>query len=376
MSPHVTHPQTGIPDCTLVTACFCVHNKNKHALSTEQIRENMEALMKSPVYLIIHCDATMYPIIKEVRAPYDHLTVYHVTTLSELWTYQYEDQVNQNRAISWPTRDERTGTDSHLITCNKPSFVLDAIDQNPFQTSTFGWIDCFLQKNMKKIAEDYAPSLLPHILSNVSPDKYYIQVLNVADKKYKQPENKREFYERYRYVACGSFFTCGRDIGIKVLTRLRDIFVETTQAGWGHSEEMFYLEILDEFYDDIHRGYGDYGQILNNIIRPTKNLRYVCTHIFRQYFQRGYNKECYDCGKALLHEIKSHRVSVDSEVHFQTAFLYYVATFYHKHDEAKAAAQYVLDICRLHPNIRAEWDKNPGFYKDQLQYAIQVPEGF
>jgi hypothetical protein len=53
-----------------------------------------------------------------------------------------------------------------------------------------------------------------------------------------------------------------------------------------------------------------------------------------------------------------------------------VATFYHKHDEAKAAAQYVIDICNLHPNIRAEWDKNPSFYKNQLQFAIQVPEGF
>jgi hypothetical protein len=317
----------------------------------------------------------MLPIIQQLRAPYGHLTVYKVTTLADLWSFQYEEQVNQNRAISWPTRDARTGTESHLITCNKPSFVLDVIHENPFQTSKFGWIDSFTQKNMKKIAENYTPNLLPHILSNIT-DKFHIQVLNVSDKKYKKPENKREFYQRYHYIACGSFFTCGKDIGQKVLTRLKDIFVETTKAGWGHSEEMFYLEILDEFYDDIHRSYGDYGQILNNFIQPTRNLRYVYTHVFSHYYRLGYNKECHDCGNVLLDEIKSHRISVDSDVHFQVAFLFYVATFYYKHSEAKAAAEYLLDICRLHPSIRAEWDKNPGFYRDQLQFATEVPEGF
>jgi len=367
--------RTGIPDCTLVTACFCLHHKNTKALSPEQITENIQTLLSIPIYLVIYCDAEMYSIIQQLRAPYDHLTAYKVTTLADLWSFQYEEQVNKNRAISWPTRDARTGTESHLITCNKASFVMDTIHQNPFHTSKFGWIDAFTQKNMKKIAENYTPNLLPHILSNIT-EKFHIQVLNVGDKKYKKPENKREFYERYHYIACGSFFTCGREIGLKVLTRLNEIFVETTNTGWGHSEEMFYLEILDEFYDDIQRSYGDYGQILNNFIRPTKNLQYICSHIFRNYFQKGYNKECHDCGKILLDEIKSHRVSVDAATHFQFAFLYYVATFYHKHQEAKAAAQYVIDICQLHPSIRAEWDTNPGFYRDQLRFATEVPEGF
>lgn len=370
----IKHPQTGIPDCTLATACFCLHHKNKKALSPEQITENIQTLLSIPIYLVIYCDAEMYPIIQKLRAPYDHLTVYKVTTLADLWSFQYEEQVTRNRAICWPTRDERTGPESHLLTCNKPAFVLETIHQNPFQTSKFGWIDCFAGPNMKRIAQNYTPNMLPYILSNIT-DKYHIQVMNVCDKKYKKPENKREFYERYHYIVCGGMFTCGREIGLKILPRLQEIFIEATKAGWGHGEEMLHLEILDEFYDDIHRSYGDYGQILDNFIRPTQNLKYVYSLIFRQYFQKGYNKECYDCGKILLDEIKSHRVSVDAATHFQFAFLYYVATFYHKHQEAKAAAQYVIDICQLHPSIRAEWDTNPGFYRDQIRFATEVPEG-
>ena len=34
------------------------------------------------------------------------------------------------------------------------------------------------------------------------------------------------------------------DPGTKFLSRLKEIFVETMMQGFGHGEEMFYLEIL------------------------------------------------------------------------------------------------------------------------------------
>ena len=97
-----------IPDCTLTTSCFCVHNKNTNAFSVEEIIENIEELMKVPIYLVIYCDTKMYPIVKEQREKYGlgHLTHYNVIEQSDLWTYQYEAQVNQNREKYWPSRDQ------------------------------------------------------------------------------------------------------------------------------------------------------------------------------------------------------------------------------------------------------------------------------
>jgi hypothetical protein len=364
-----------IPDCTLTTACFCVHDKNNHAFSIEQIIENIEDLMKVPVYLVIYCDAIMFPIIKEQRSQYDHLTEYNVVELRDLWTYQYEEQVNKNREIFWGTRDPRAGTDSHLINCNKCNFVLNTIDKNPFQTSKFGWIDCFLRKHMKKISEDYSPNMIPYVLSNID-DKFHLQVLNVTDKKYKNPEHTREFYQEYRYIMCGSFFTCGKEIGIKVFNRLREVFVEATNAGFGHGDELLHLEILDEFYDDIHRSYGDYGQILNNFIKPTRNFHYIYYLIFKKYFDYGYQKECYDCGKILLDQIKSHNVHIGEHLQFQIAFQFYITTYYYKPEESAAAAQYIIDMCKINPNMKREWNNNSQYHKEQLKYVIDVPEDF
>jgi hypothetical protein len=35
------------------------------------------------------------------------------------------------------------------------------------------------------------------------------------------------------------------------MSRLKDNFAEMTNQGYRHGEEMFYLEILDKFYDYI-----------------------------------------------------------------------------------------------------------------------------
>jgi hypothetical protein len=368
-----------IPDCTLTTACFCLHDKNKYYLSVEKIIENIETLMMVPVYLVINCDSTTYPVIKNIRdnLNFGHITKYNVIELHDLWTYQYEDQVNKNRETFWETIDPRTGTDSHLIAFNKFDFVLKTIDENPFQTSKFGWIDCFIRKNAEKISKNYSPNMIPYILSNIT-DKFHIQILNVTDKKYKLPENKKEFYQKHRYIVCGNFFTCGKDSGTKILNRLKEIFIETTNAGFGHGDEMLYLEILDEFYDDIVRSYGDYKQILNNFIEPTMNYYYIYYFIFKKYYDIGYQRECYDCGKVLLNQIKSYKVNINVSacIHFDLAFQFYVTTFYYKHEESSSAAQYIIDICKMFPKIKNEWNKFPSFYREQLQHVVEIPADF
>ena len=73
--------------------------------------------------------------------------------------------------------------------------------------------------------------------------------------------------------------------------------------GYGHGEEMLYLDVLDDFYDDIVKSYGDYGQIINNYINPTCNLNYIYNNIIKSYLNFGYNKECSDCCKKVLYSI-------------------------------------------------------------------------
>ena len=72
-------------------------------------------------------------------------------------------------------------------------------------------------------------------------------------------------------------------------------------AGYGHGEEMFYLEVLDEYKDQIRGTYGDYGQILDNFIYPTRNIEYVFHTIMANYQRYGYHAE-YAAAAAQLKE--------------------------------------------------------------------------
>lgn len=343
------------PSCTLVTACFDLHKYNPKCRTTEECLHLIDPLLQIPVYLVIYGSKTTIPAIRARRHKYDAITQYIEMEITDLWTYQFLDQVKQNRAKYWPTRDERTCAESHIICCNKFDFVMETISINPFNTTHFGWIDAYLGTPLKevhqtpiaslsqaypntehhrctstpitapapapdtstpiantkgvpqglRICENYTQTTIPRILRTIADEwkssKFHIQILNACEKRFKEPQHKHEYYNQYRWITCGGFFVTAPDAGIAILSRLKEIFVETTMAGYGHGEEMFYLEVLDEYKDQIRGTYGDYGQILDNFIYPTRNIEYVFHTIMANYERYGYHAK-YAAAAAQLKE--------------------------------------------------------------------------
>jgi len=384
------------PNCTLVTACYDLHKYNTKCRTTAECLNLIDPLLKIPVYLVIYGSKTTIPAIRARRHKYDKITKYIEMELEDLWTYQFLEQVKQNRAAYWPTRDERTCAESHIICCNKFDFLLETMTINPFNTTHFGWIDAYLGKASDKVLADYkvsiapkgdqkastlqgdqkasslqgdqnaldpsgtkdlkdpkgcqkvstlpstpsgtkevpicdtlriceayTPATVPRILRTIADewksDKFHIQILNVCDKRFKDPANKREYYNQYRWIMCGGFFLTAIDAGITILSRLKEIFVETTLAGYGHGEEMFYLEVLDEYSDQIRGTYGDYGQILDNFIYPTQNIEYVYHTIFERYKQYEYTREANALATQLLEAADKSWVIINDDTYTELA---------------------------------------------------------
>lgn len=341
------------PNCTLVTACYDMHKYNPKSRTTAECLHLIDPLLQIPVYLVIYGCKTTMPAIRARRHKYAAITKYIEIELEDLWSYQFLPQVKENRAKYWPTRDERTCAESHIICCNKFDFVLETISINPFNTTHFGWIDAYLGSPLKeahhvpqvhresplmslsetdrlkeahhvpqalhhvpsqalhhvpqalkettarepslRICENYTNTTVPRILRTIADEwnssQFHIQILNVCDKRFKEPQYKREYYNQYRWLVCGGFFVTSPEAGVPILSRLKEIFVETTMAGYGHGEEMFYLEVLDEYKDQIRGTYGDYGQMLDNFIYPTRNAEYIYHVIMANYKKHGYTDE-------------------------------------------------------------------------------------
>ena len=359
-----------IPDCTLVTSCFVLSNYNHHLRDINESIQTMETLLKVPCYLIIFCDSSSIEKIKEIRNKYhfENITYYIQKELHELDYFSYVDVIRKNREKYHPTKDARTSPESHFICCSKFNFVLKAIELDPFHTKKFGWIDSNVKTNFEKICRDYKNNMLLKVLHNCN-DQFNIQILNVCDKKFKESKNKREFYQQYQWIVCGCLFVTTKEIGKKILTRLNENFIQTTEEGYGHGEEMIYLEILDEFYDDIHRSYGDYNTILNNFVKQKKDFHYVYHQIVQKYLHFGYYKECIDCCKKLLISYENFEVEINYQLYFNILFSYYISSYYENMNIAKEIAKKIRLLIETNQDIQNIYHQNSSYYDSQLKFC-------
>lgn len=346
-----------IPDCTLVTSCFDLSKYHSHARTNDKALKGIDILLKLPIYIIIFGNSELLNNIKERRNSYgyENMTHYVFIEYEEIWSSQFTDIVKSNREKYWPTRDLRTCPESHLLCCNKFDFVLKGIELNPFNTSTFGWIDSnlYVDENTNKICENYTMNKLPFVLQHIKKDKFHIQIINVVDKKYKEINLKKEYYQQYRWLVSGCLFTCGIEVGIKILNKLKQNVKNTTLNGYGHGEEMLYLEILDDFYDDIERSYGDYRQTLNNFIYTTKNVGYIYYNIISNYYNHNYYKECYDCCKHIIYSIENNLIEDDIDYGiYVNIYRYYLLSSINCNVDSYKIVDKVNQICNINKSFK------------------------
>lgn len=360
---------SNIPDCTLTTACYLLTKYYPYSRSLEQTLEYIDLLLSVPCYLVIYCNKELESSIQNVRSnKYNlgHLTKIIVKELEELWCYPLVQKIKTNREEYWPTRDDRISPESTALVFNKFNFVLQTIEDNPFQTSKFGWIDANIQPNGAKICEnDFHKNLL--FTLHHTTHKFHLQILNVEDKKYRILENKKEYYQQPRWVAVGCLFTTNAQRGFKILKRLQDVCKETVNAGFGHGEEYFYLDILDEFYDDIQKSYGDYRQTLHNFIFPTKNFVYIYWNIIMRNFHFGYYRDSIDAINALLYSFDNFHTEINYDLYVRLYAVLYLS-YLHLNDNIMTSI--------ISSKINYYYKMNPYFRNQfiQLQYIVGLDD--
>jgi tetratricopeptide (TPR) repeat protein len=348
-----------IPDCTLTTCCLHINGKR----SVEELTKQSLCVLRLPVYLVVYCDKITFPYLFDYRKACNltDVTIFKIIELSDMWSYSLYHKVLDNRKNYFPTKDERTNELTHLITINKFDFVLQTIELNPFHTSKFGWIDCLLGENQIRICKNYKENIIPYILDHIS-ELFHIVVINVNDKKYLLEENKKEYYQEYRWVVAGGFFTCGSNIGTQILNRLKEIAVSTTNLGYGHGEEMLYIEILEEFHEQIAKGYGDYDFILNNFLKPTENLENIYFDIIQNYLKFGYYKEGIQCIEQVLEQLVEYNAYVNPDIYINILIDYVIAIYYlnPRHSNCYIVVNKIFLMCYKHPILKHEIKQHIG----------------
>lgn len=204
-------------------------------------------------------------------------------------------------------------------------------------------------------------------------DKFHLQLLNAEPKIYKEDCNKREFYEKARWIAVGGFFLTPAEIGKKILTRIQEIITHTIELGYGHGDEYFYLEILDEFYEDIHRGYGDYKDTLHNFLNPVKNLVFIYFGVVKGNYNMGYYRECIQACESILYSFDNFLTDINFDMYVRIYSILYLALKKLDDNKAIIVANNIRQKYKEHPLFRNQFD-NLRHLCDMSDFNVETME--
>jgi len=270
-----------IYNTTFVSACFNC-NKNKYFIKTYLKRSLRTLIIDVP--LIIYCEKEYAHIFRDIRKLFnlEHITKIITIELEELFFYKYK---------SYLLRDEDLETNynknAHIVMLNKFKFLLDTIEENPFSTTHFGWIDINL---LEKTFNDSVNYLDKDIYDKISyicknpRDKFTIEVINQWTPDMYQDLNI--FYSRYQWIVAGCFFTMDAVNGKFILQKLIDKAIEITLKGYGSGEESLFSFIIDENTNKFSLYAGDYQDTIHNYYKIEKNHNYV-NNILNKWYISG-----------------------------------------------------------------------------------------
>jgi hypothetical protein len=131
------------------------------------------------------------------------------------------------------------------------------------------------------------------------------------------------------------------------------------------------LEILDEFYDDIERSYGDYGQIINNWKTPTHNIYYIYELILKNYYNRGYYREAADCAAALMRSFHTHSVALEYWMYMHILEIWYDSTVRHCPEKQGICSNRIREICKTDVLLQAEYKKRADYFDAMFRISIR-----
>jgi len=343
-------------DVTLVTCFFDTSKYRDDDSGSKKVYWN-SILYEVDVPIVVFGDADYVEYVKGLRGSMK--TKYVVLGLEELELWSYYDQIEKNRQKSWPSRDGRCPTSVHIICCSKILMVRDVINENPFNTSKFCFVDCNALGKCRATKKDLLDKL-PRIT-----DKFHVMVIGCNNRN----ASYKELYQQYRYCISGGIFSCNKDNGLYIAERFLKEFKNTTDAGYGHGEEMIWIKLLDGCFDRLAISYGDYSEFVINFLEPAQNHKYILSHCIIPYSNMNYRRELYHSCQLLLEQ----DLSKDPSLHLYTLYYMYLACYYlGKNNGVITTLTQMKKLCMSNDAYMKEFKVNESFFKDNVAFVSHL----
>lgn len=178
--------------------------------------------------------------------------------IEDVPTWPLYDKFKQG-FINNPVRNgesyKNTPTYSCLVNA-KHDFMSQVIEENPFESSHFCWVDFGLSHIV-----DFKSANIDYILST-APDE--LKMLQMTATHISEIKNKREFYSRLRGKLGARFVTGSKDEWLRVIELYRAELEKLFALGIQGNEEQIWSCVEAENPEIFKHTYGDYDTTLSN----------------------------------------------------------------------------------------------------------------
>lgn len=227
--------------------------------------QHCQLLISLQQNFVIFCSSRSLNEIYEMRKKYNLIdkTLFIVKEFTDLPLYPYIEKIRSNRQNILPCADPRNTPEYFALVSSKFTLLQDVIEQNPFTSSHFGWIDFGYEK--------CNPLNLLHLSSSLRENRSKVSFCYIDYTEEGLMKDPRQYY---LYGRCGiacNFFTGDREYLQKLCIQFKEKFIHSINEGYGHAEEqlipLIYLDHPDLF--DFY--FGDYGQTILNYSHIQEN---------------------------------------------------------------------------------------------------------
>jgi hypothetical protein len=329
--------QPDVSNWTLVTAYF---NLTKCSDASDKIierdinyyMEHAKSTLSLPYHLVIYCDEESLPIIQTIRPKeYADKTVYQIRNFEDLCFStcpgveiddrkfaQYREKINQNR-VEKPYEFDKRNTASYYLFCmSRYLMMIETIDQNPFGSTHFAWINfCIERMGYKNLVH------LPECLL-VNRDKFSTCYIDYIPQWYINITPL--FYSRGVCSMCSGFFTGNAHYMRMTCKYIIEKFLYYLELGYGHADEQLYSPVYFDHPELFEHYYGDYTEMITNYkyiyARPEEPIKNIIQNSFRQMNYKRCMKVC----EFILQSIAKKTCQLNEENMIKLRYYYTEAT--------------------------------------------------
>jgi hypothetical protein len=247
---------------TIVTAFFDIGRDRKgDGRTVEEYQEWLKRTLMLNCNLYIVTEEKFRDFFLEHR-PAHYSTSLKVIDFKDSYYYRYRETMKAilddpvyKRKIADPNRVECLLPEYNIIQYSKFYYLQLAIDENPFQSTSFFWMDAGCSRFFMDVNVSLSyPSPAIHAFLNQNPDKFVIQKRH--DLEHFPIDD--EFVWKSANLVYGTMFGGGRDIVLKIASLVETIFREKMLAKKNINNEQLALAM-------VWKDYPDYFTLVDNI---------------------------------------------------------------------------------------------------------------